>query len=53
VPGYEYFKSVSESMLGADKHARYPVVLVSVGSAWQFGLKWTPFAGPRGLGLKV
>jgi uncharacterized membrane protein len=39
VPGYEYFKSVSESMLGADKHARYPVVLVSVGSAWQFGLR--------------
>jgi uncharacterized membrane protein len=38
VPSYEYFKSASESMLGAEKHAKYPVVLVSVGSAWQIGL---------------
>jgi uncharacterized membrane protein len=33
VPGYEYFKSVSESMVGSEKHSRYPIVLVSPGKS--------------------
>jgi len=35
LPGYEFIKSVSGSLLGGETHHVYPVVLARLGDAWQ------------------
>ena len=37
LPGYEFIKSVTRSLLGGESEAIYPVVLVRLEDAWQFG----------------
>jgi uncharacterized membrane protein len=38
VPGYEFFKSVSGSLLGQEKQMAHPVVLARIEDAWQVAL---------------
>jgi uncharacterized membrane protein len=38
VPGYEFFKGVSRSLLGQEKHLAHPVVLARIEDAWQIAL---------------
>jgi uncharacterized membrane protein len=37
VPGYEFLKSVGESMLGVEKKSAYETVLARIEDAWQMG----------------
>ena len=39
VPGYEFLKGMSESMLGVEKQEAYPVVLARFDDSWQIGFR--------------
>jgi uncharacterized membrane protein len=39
VPGYEFLKSMGESMLGVEKKGAYPVVLARFDDSWQIGFR--------------
>ncbi len=38
VPGYEFIKSSSSSLLAAENQPAYPVVLAPIGNVWQIGV---------------
>jgi uncharacterized membrane protein len=37
IPGYDFFKGISESLMGSDTGHVYPVVLARIEEAWQIG----------------
>jgi uncharacterized membrane protein len=39
LPGYEFFKGMGENILGAEKQAAYPVVLVRFDDSWQLAFR--------------
>jgi uncharacterized membrane protein len=37
IPGYDFFKGISESLMGYETGRTYPVVLARIEEAWQIG----------------
>jgi uncharacterized membrane protein len=37
IPGYDFFKGISESLMGYEEGRAYPVVLARIEDAWQIG----------------